>query len=323
MAITRGSILAHLERGVRREFLKGMRSYQPMRSAFTREPTSDGAFEDYSDLGHAPWPNRNAGELGDAGTHGETGARKSGFMDSGGAIRVVGVGERAMRVYNVDWDIAIGLQHNAINDDRTGELMEWANGAGVNFEKHKDYLAFSALNSGDASTYGLAYDGQNFYSNTHSDPGAEYTTNQDNLYDLALSLDNFETVKVAASKFLDDRGQPMGFNHNLLIVPPDLERTAAQIADNMEAYDTANREINPYSGSVSTMVVPGGWFDSTAWVLVDTSQTQKPIALQMRQQPQLVQWDDETQGNGIRYMKWVARYNVFYGDWRLSIMGDS
>lgn len=321
--ITRPAILAHLERGIRTGFLKGQKSYNSMRGVFTREVGSDGAYEDYTDFGDAPWPVANAGKTGAGGTDAETGRIKVGVMDSGRSVRVVGIDERSMKVYNVDWEIVVGLDHNAINDDRTGDLITWATGAGQNFQKHMDYLCFSALNAGDANTYGLCYDGLTLFNNSHVDPGAEYTTAQDNVYGLTLSLDNFKTVKIAAAKFLDGRGVPFGLNHNLLIVPPDLEYEAAQITQNREAYDTANREMNPYAGNVRAMVAPGGWLDTTAWFLMDVSQVVKPINLQMRQAPQLVQWDDETQAAGIRYYKWHARYQVFYGDWRLAVMGNS
>ncbi|RMD64631.1 hypothetical protein D6833_04165 [Candidatus Parcubacteria bacterium] len=321
--ISRKDIAAHLERQVRTGFLLGRKAYTPLRTAFAGETASDGAFETYADMGNVPWPVQNAGVQGASGTDSRTGAPQVGAANEGQSITIVGGEERAVVVYNVDWEIAVGIYHNAIDDDRAGDLEAWARAASVNFERHKDYQCFAALNAGDTNSYGLCYDGLTFFNDAHVDPGAEYQTAQDNAYALTLSLDNFETVKVAAAKFLDSRGQPVGFNHNLLIVPPDLERTAAQIAMNREAYDTANRELNPYAGSVRMLVAPGGWLDTTAWFIVDPNMPQKPIYLQVRKNPELVIWDDETQGSGIRYFKWHARYNVFYGDWRLAAQGNT
>lgn len=322
--ITRKDILAHLERQVRVGFLSGKRAYAPLRSAFVRETPSDGAFEIYTDMGSPPWPRSNTGKQGAGGTDARTGAPVVGRMDAGRAITVIGGQERALIVYNVGFEITTSITHDAINDDRVGDLESWARGAGMNFERHKDYQCFNALNAGEATTtYGAGYDSIAFFSGSHVDPGAEYTTAQDNQYTLALSLNNFETVKVAASKFLDDRGQPVGLNHSLLIVPPDLERTAAQIATNREDYGTGNRAMNPYAGSVRLLVAPGGWLDTTAWFVLDTTGVEKPINLQLRQDADLTQWDDETQGSGVRYYKWYARYNVFYGDWRLAVQGQT
>ncbi len=321
--ITRKDILAHLERGVRTEFLLGSKGYVQKRAAFCQDKTSDGAFEDYVALGAAPWPVQNAGALGSGGTMAETGARKTGRINEGESITIVGTEEQAIRVYNADFQVAIGITHNAINDDRTGKLMDWARGAGQNFQKHMDFLAFDSLEKGDGTTYGVAYDGLNFFSNSHVDPGAQYTTVQDNLNGATLSLDNFTTVKIAASKYLDSRGYPVGLTPDLLIVPVDLEYTAAQICTNPEAYDTTSREKNAYSGQIRYIVAPGAWLNTTAWFLIASGEIEKPVAIQDRQKPELVQWDDESQGSGVRYFKWTARYQPFYQDWRVATMGNT
>lgn len=322
--ITRTDILAHLERGIRVGFTVGMKAYSPLRSNFVQEKVSDGAFETYADMGAVPWPEAGSGLAGSGGTDTRTGAEITGGISEGGPITILGGEERSHIVYNRDWYVAIGIQHSAINDNRTGDLEQWARNAAVRFQQHMDFLAFDALNSGEAATnYGKTYDGLTLFSDAHIDKGAQYQTGQDNKYALTLTLDNFETVKVAASKFKDGRGQPVGLNHRLLIVPPELERVAAQITKNEAVYNTANREMNPYAGTTRYIVAPGGWMDATAWYLVDDSMPEKPVVFQTRQQPQLAVWDDHTQGSGVRYFKWLARYTVAYGDWRLIAQGNT
>lgn len=321
--ITRTDVLAHLEASMRVGFLKAGRSYTPLRSAFCEDVTSDGAFETYADMGAVPMPAQIGGQSGAQGTDGRTGAQQTGGLHEGGEITILGGNERSLVVYNQDWDIPIGIWHNAIDDNRVGNLDRWARSAGVRFEQHKDKLAFAALNAGAASTYGNCYDGQVLFSASHADPGAQYTTAQSNTNALALSLDNFETVYTAAGKYLDDRGEPNGLMPNLLIHAFDLKRTAVQITDNFDAYDTANRERNPYAGDFTRLSAPGGYLDTTAWFLVAGGTPEKPVNLQLRMSPQLRTWDDETQGMGVRYYKWVARYTIFYGDWRLITQGNT
>jgi phage major head subunit gpT-like protein len=323
--ITRKDIAAHLENNVRVGFLMGQKEYQPMRSAFTREAPSDGAFEVYADMQSSPWPTLNSGKGGVGGTDTRTGVPIAGQINAGRNVTIWGGGDLGLIVRNLDYEIAVGVSHNAINDDRAGDLETWARQAARTYQKHMDYLCFDALNNGEAATkYGYGYDGNEFFDNSHIDPQAVYQTAQDNLYALALSLDNFQTVKVAAAKFLDGNGQPAGLNHNLLIVPPDLEYTAAQIALNREAYDTGNRELNPYAGTVRMLVAPGGWLDTTAWFLADPNDLVKPLILQVRQAPQLVVVDNEFEGDGgVRYFIWRARYNVAYGSWMHCVQGNS
>ena len=115
----------------------------------------------------------------------------------------------------------------------------------------------------------------------------------------------------------------MNYNYDLLVTAPALERVGANIIGNPQAYDTANREINPYAGKTNMIVHPN--LDSTAWILVASSAPVKPIVIAMREQPNLQSawFDPETADGGTYYFKYFARYNWFYGDWRTAIMGNT
>lgn len=295
-----GNTPEHLVVAARTGFLSGQKgiSYPWQRIASMIDLGAKSV--DLVDLGAAPMPTQNKGK-----------GQVQEFI------------EKTLKVEPLDWDITVSLSHNAIQDDQTSSLERKVMGAGANFQKHIGKLAFKALNAGDATTYGLCYDGLYMFSNSHVDKGAQYTTVQDNLYGLTLSLDNFQTVRVAALGTMDDQGEKIGYDYNLLVVPPALEYTAAQICTNAQAYDTANREMNPYSGSVSYIVNPE--LDSTAWMLVASNESVKPILIAMREQPNLQHtwFDPNGPDGGMYYFKFYARYNVFYGDWRTAYMGNS
>lgn len=231
--------------------------------------------------------------------------------------------EKTLTVKPRDWSIKVPLSYNAMNDDQTGTLDTRVRAAGENFQRHINNLIFKALDGGDGSTYGLAYDGQYFFDSDHVDKGAAYTTSQDNVSALALSLDNFQTVLNASRLFVDDQGEYVEHMYDTIIVPPALEYTAAQITGNPQAYDTANREANPYSGRFKTIV--SAQLNTTAWVLAATGEVQKPIYLAMREQPGLQDawFDPDGADGGLYWFKFYARYNVFYGDWRLAHLGNT
>jgi phage major head subunit gpT-like protein len=232
--------------------------------------------------------------------------------------------ERSKIVTPVDWDITVPLSQNAISDDRTGALERRVQQAAENFQLHLNQLVFETLNDGESTTtYGTAYNGLSYFNDSHIDPGANYQTAQDNKYAVTLTMDNYETVRVAHQTVRNDQGTIQGYAPDLIVVPPALERTAAQIATNMWSYDTANREVNPYNGSVLYITAP--WLDSTAWFSVVSYLTQKPIILAMREQPHLQSsWFDPTQPDGgMYYFKFFARYWTAYGDWRLCFMGNT
>jgi phage major head subunit gpT-like protein len=236
-------------------------------------------------------------------------------------VQVRGLNERYVEIENKDWEVTLALDHNAINDDRVGHVLPWARGAGSRFEQHMDERVFLALNGGDGTTYGSCYDGFELFDTLHVDASAEYTTAQSNLNTLTLNTDNFNTVWVAAKTFRDARGKFINVPFNLLVVAPALRTVAAQICENANVYGTANREINPYAEEFSYLVNPN--MDATAWILTSTVLPDKPIIFQLRQAPKLVVWDDENVAAGVRYMKWLARYEVGYGDWRTCYMGKT
>ena len=295
-----GNVPKHLVVGARTGFLTAMRA---MKMDYTRVATTvalDGKSLDLVDLGGAPMPVKST-----------TGREIQDMI------------EKSIQVEPEDWELIVWISQNAINDDRTGMLERRARAAGQNFPRHINKRVFEILNGGDGTTYGLCYDGQEFFDSDHVDDGADYQTNQDNENALTLSMDNFETVNVAAQAFVNDQGVHTGFQYDLLVVSPTLERIAAQIVSNEWSYDTANREINPYTGKVKYITTP--YYDSTAWHLIASNEEIKPVIVAMREKPTLQSaWFDPLEPDGGRYyFKFFARYEMYYGDWRTAIQGNT
>jgi phage major head subunit gpT-like protein len=295
-----GNVPTHLLVAARTGFLTALKMPEMPWTRIANQLNMDAKSIDLVDLGATPMPSQSKG-----------GGQKQEFI------------ERNLTVKPIDWEIVTWISYNAVQDDQTGTLNNRVRGAGVNFQKHINNLVFQTLNGGDAATYGLCYDGQYFFDSDHVDKGAHYQTNQSNVNALALSLDNFTTVNVYGQKYRDDQGEFCGFVGDLLVVPPELEYTAGQICTNPDAYDTGNREKNPFSGKKDYIVSPQ--LDSTAWVLVDSKEPIKPLIVVIREQPNLQSsWFDSEAADGGRYcFKFYARYNVYYGDWRLATMGNT
>jgi phage major head subunit gpT-like protein len=231
--------------------------------------------------------------------------------------------ERSLTVKPRDWNLLVWISKNAVSDDQTGTLEAKVKNAGRNFQRHINNRVFTVLNGGDSQTYGACYDGQDFFDSDHVDAGAHYATAQDNEGALALSLDNFETAMVAAQGIKDDQGEETDYTYDLIVTSPTLRRTASQIVGNPQAFDTANRETNPYAGQLDVIVSPK--MDSTAWVLVASNEASKPLGLVMREQPNLQEaWFDPYARDGGRYyFKFFARFDVCFLDWRLAYLGNS
>lgn len=296
---TSGNVPQHLVVGARTGFLTAMKS-TPMPWQRIASVINMGAKSmDLVDMGAAPMPIEDL------------------------SSQVQDMIERSLTVKPRDWNLIVWISQNSISDDQTGTLLTKVRNAGANFQRHINNRVFTVLDGGDTTTYGLCYDGQKFFDSDHVDKGAAYTTNQDNEGALALSLDNFETALVAAQGMKDDQGEEVDYNFDLIVTSPTLRRTALQIAGNPQAYDTANREANPYAGQFDVVISPK--MSPTAWVLVASNESAKPMGVVMREQPHLQDaWFDPMARDGGRfYFKFYARYDVVYLDWRLAYMGNT
>lgn len=297
-----GNVPKHLVVSARTGFLSAIRrrEYDWQRVAMTLNMSASS--QELVDLGAAPMPLQS---------------------DQAGGGTIQSYIEKNLSVKPESWDITVFISQNTLDDDQTASLDRKVRSAGDNFQKHINKRVFTILNAGDGQTYSAAYDGQDFFDSDHVDKGADYQTSQDNENILALTPDNFETVWVSGQSFRDDRGEFVGYNHNLLVVHPTNKRTAANIAENAEQMDTANREMNPFSGEITYITTPE--IDTNAWFLIAADEPVKPIILAMRKQPVLQSaWFDPMQPDGGYYFfKFFARYEAYYGDWRLAIQGQT
>ena len=297
MAIS-GSVPNHLVVSARSGFLAAIKGENFPWQRVAEQINMTAASAEMVDLGGAPMPveDKSAGPFQD-------------FV------------ERALLVKPRNWVLRVGVSYNAVQDDQTGgALLRKVRGAGENFNRAINKLVFQTLNGGDGSTYGLCYDGGEFFDNAHPNGGG---TSTDNNFALALSLDNFQTNYNLAKAFTDESGEYTDFNYDLLVVPPAYERIAAQICGNTEDYATGNRAVNPYAGRLSYIVSP--YLDSSAWFGIASNESAKPLAVVMREQPYLQEATFDPAGpDGGMYEFWFkARYNVVYGDWHLAFLGNT
>lgn len=296
-----GEVPAHLLVAAKTGFLAALPENPINASApFVRVLPMGAKSIDLVDIGSAPMPTENKGRT-----------------------QVKDFIEKKLTVTPKPWDITVSLSYNATMDDQTGELDSKVRAAGENFPKHMDNIAFDALKNGDTTTaYGACYDKLSFFNDAHVDDGAEYTTSQDNKLALPFSLANFKTVRAAGRAFLDDRGEPLDIVHNTIVAHPDYEYDIEQLIRNVENAGTADRAMNPYAGKMNAIY--SAKITSGQYFLLNTSQVAKPLILAMRETPNLQSawFDPNGPDGGMYYFKFYARYNIFYGDWRLAIKGN-
>ena len=297
---TSGNVPGHLIVAARTGFLTALPKISMPWQRIASQINMDAKSIDLVDLGAAPMPTQNLGK-----------PNAYDFI------------EKRLTIVPRDWDVTVWITYNSLKDDQTGTLDRKVRSAGENFQRHINNLVFAALEAGTAATYGNCYDGGYFFRATHKDKGAVYQTSQSNTNSLAaLSPANFNTVYVAAASYLDDQGEPVGYEPNLLVIPPALVNSAAQITGNPKQGGTANNDVNPFNGKIDSIISPK--LASTSWYLLAASESAKPMLVAMRENPNLQDtWFDPKAADGGRYyFKFYARYDVFYGDWRLATKGN-
>ena len=237
-----------------------------------------------------------------------------------GGRQAKGLSANSLIITNRHYESTLEIALRDMRRDKTGQIEARVNEFADRSLTHWASLLSTLILNGTST---VCYDGQYYFDTDHVDKGGQYQTNQSNKSAVSLTLDNFEAAWVAATNFLDDQGEIAGNVPNLLIVPPAYKREAAQIADNREAYDVANRAINPWSGEVRYIVSP--YLDSTSWFLVAGNEAVKPLMLVMREMPNLQSaWFDPAKPEGGHYyFKFFARYYVAYSDWRVAYQGNT
>jgi phage major head subunit gpT-like protein len=139
-------------------------------------------------------------------------------------------GEKAvipLKIYND----AVAVSAYDLADDAFGLIANRVSDLGKRAALHPKDLAVDILENGDTSTDYVIYDGQQFFSNTHTKPNS---VNIDNLMAGTLDTTNYQAVRTAMRRFASDLGPDdvYGIAPTHTIVPPDLEVTINQIIHN-------------------------------------------------------------------------------------------
>ncbi len=214
---------------------------------------------------------------------------------------------------NIDFATGIELAANDVDDDRLGLLGARASMLADRTLVHFEKLIFDLLNNGFSA---LGYDGQPFFSATHSDGGSAAQSNTSAA--VALSQTTFDAAVAQMMIVLDEKGIPFNVKPTHLVVPPGLRAVARGI---VEAEVLASGASNVNKGVVSLIVSPF-LTDVNAWFLLDCSRALRPLILQERRPVQLVE-QSEPQSEGMfnrRSMRigvdW--RGNATYSFWQLA-----
>lgn len=162
--------------------------------------------------------------------------------------------EYSLTISNKDWESTLRVFRRDLQRDKTGQLMAKIGDLAQRNIEHEAKLVSQLIDSGNASTYGTAYDGVNFFATTHV-VGDSGTLSNLITYDAAV-VATPTTVEFATAilnmvtqlfGFKDDTGEPTNQNANdfLLMVPTNYWSIAAQaLTKDRLANNTDNPLLN-------------------------------------------------------------------------------
>lgn len=218
-------------------------------------------------------------------------------------------------IKNKDFELTVGVDRNAIEDDKIGlynpSIQMLAQAAAM----HPDELIFKLLATGFAAK---CYDGKAFFSAEH-EVGKSKVSNMTNA---KLTLDAYVAARAAMMSLTNAKGRPLNLVPDILVVPPALEKQARDIL----VADFINGTKNTMQGTAKPLIVPQLAGHDSAWYLLCTSRPIKPLIYQQRKKAKFVSKTNETDDNVFMSKKFLygadSRGNAGFGFWQMAYGSD-
>jgi phage major head subunit gpT-like protein len=202
------------------------------------------------------------------------------------------IAARTYAITNKDWEDSFALSRNKIEDDQFGLYSRSSELLGDAAARLWDDLCIDALQLGNGV---VCCDGQFFFDSDHpvdlDDAGAGTYSNLATAK--PLNPANIQVLKTQMAGFKGESGKSLEIVPDLLLVPTALEGDAfAAVQANMYAQPVLNVAGN------QIRVVSSPRLDNapTVYYLMST-QRLKPIILQVRKEPEIVQRTDPAMDN--------------------------
>lgn len=209
-------------------------------------------------------------------------------------------GDKALTVYNKDWDNGIKVDRNTLSDSREylgGNLESWIKLLVRTYKSFPDKVCQTLLTANSN-----AFDETAMFatSRPNIDTGSYVLNNlisgtSSTTYTLAEFEADYKSAKTALLGMADKEGEPMNDNPKLVVfVPRHLEDVAKVLLNSRqnEIY-VSGSQSNLYAGDAEVVVN----FRQTStsdndWYLINVNNPFKPFVIQDRKAPNWEVWDD-------------------------------
>ena len=247
-----------------------------------------------------------------------------------------------LNVTNVLYDDDLAIPVQLFKKEKFGQIRRKITGWAARQRRFFYKESMKALEGGSGSTYGLCYDGNEFFDDSHADTGSRYTDAQDNKLATAYSPAYFAAAELAMRLFKDGNGDSAGvFGDTVVCCPTLYNQINRDIGSDWYAdqkYATGGSSTgteyvtrlqdNTYQGKFK-VIEDKNTTSTTYWAILDTHEVDKPINIQ-----EATEGGVDFTANERDDSSWVMdnksyRYQIewegawFYGDWRCAILGNA
>jgi hypothetical protein len=241
-------------------------------------------------------------------------------------------------IRNKKYDNGVEIKLDDIRRDKTGEITRKVSELAIAAADLKVQLVDDLLTYGDTSTLGLAFDGANFFSASHSFGASGTVKNLLTTADvgqlIVTSLTKVTPEEAAVAmmgmisymmSFLDDQGRPINQNSmDWTVGVPPRHYGAFQTA--ASANQLAGGQTNPLSNTFNVTVIPVNTDWTVEFFVANTGDVNKPFIIQEEQPLDVQMFDETNDAKGTRERQTAIVHALWqggsgYGDWRKMAKG--
>ena len=205
------------------------------------------------------------------------------------------------------------VERALVDDDQYNVINKQPRGLALSAMRKREKDAASVFNNAFTAAY-AGGDGLNLCDGSHPVSPSNAAV-LDNEGTTALSYDAIVSTRELMRAFVDDRGELVQVNPDLLLVPPELEEEAYAIVKTMNKVDITDYHANFVASKLTNVIVWDYLTDANNWFLID-SQLAKMYLNWFDRVPLEFAMDPTSDFTLEARFRGYMRYSYGWSDWR-------